>query len=322
MKYKLLITRPIPHKVIKKAGELFDLEVRTSVLPTSRAELISALQNYDAIIAAIGDKFDEEIFLKSGFPRTKIISNFGVGYDHLDLKAASRSKILVTNTPDVVTDATADIAMTLILMTARRAIEGDNLVRSGKWKGWNPMQMLGMHVTGSTVGIIGMGRIGKAIALRCNMGFGMPVVYYNRSKVDGINLNNSHQASSLSELLSVSDVVVISIPGGPDTYHLIDKHALAQMKSESILINIARGEIVKESDLITALQDKKISGAGLDVYEFEPLVSSKLIDLENVVLLPHLGTAALSVREEMGSIALQNVIAILLDKKPTPNLIN
>lgn len=322
MKYKLLITRPIPHKVIKRAGEFFELEVRTSVLPTSKAELISALQNYDAIIAAIGDKFDEEVFLKSDAPRTKVISNFGVGYDHLDLKAASRSKIMITNTPDVVTDATADIAMTLILMTARRAIEGDKLVRSGKWKGWNPMQMLGMHVTGSTVGIIGLGRIGKAIALRCNMGFGMPVIYYNRSKVDGIDLENSYQASSLDELLAVSDVIVISLPGGPDTYHLIDKYALAKMKSTSILINIARGEIVKESDLIAALQDKNISGAGLDVYEFEPLVSSKLIDLENVVLLPHLGTAALSVREKMGSIALQNVITILLDKKPSPNLIN
>ena len=308
--------------MIKKARVFFDVDVRNSVLPTSKTELINALQNYDAIITAIGDKFDEEIFLNIRSPRTKIISNFGVGYDHLDLKAASKSKILVTNTPDVVTDATADIAMTLILMTARRAIEGDKLVRSGKWKGWNPMQMLGTHVTGSTVGIIGMGRIGKAIALRCNMGFGMPVVYYNRSKVDKVDLKNSYQASSLNELLSVSDVVVISIPGGPDTYHLIDKKAFDQMKSGSILINIARGEIVKESDLITALRDKNISGAGLDVYEFEPLVSSKLIDLENVVLLPHLGTAASSVREEMGFIALQNVITILLEKKLTPNLIN
>ena len=322
MKYKLLITRPIPDKVIEKAREFFDVEVRNSVLPTSKTELINALQNYDAIITAIGDKFDEEIFFKIRSPRTKIISNFGVGYDHLDLNAASKSKIRVTNTPDVVTDATADIAMTLILMTARRAIEGDKLVRSGNWKGWNPMQMLGTHVTGSTVGIIGMGRIGKAIALRCNMGFGMPVVYYNRSKVDKVDLKNSYQASSLNELLSVSDVVVISIPGGPDTYHLIDKKAFDQMKSGSILINIARGEIVKESDLITALRDKNISGAGLDVYEFEPLVSSKLIDLENVVLLPHLGTAALSVREEMGFIALQNIITILLEKKTTPNLIN
>lgn len=322
MKYKLLITRPIPDKVIEKAREFFDVEVRNSVLPTSMTELINALQNYDAIITAIGDKFDEEIFFKIRSPRTKIISNFGVGYDHLDLNAASKSKIRVTNTPDVVTDATADIAMTLILMTARRAIEGDKLVRSGNWKGWNPMQMLGTHVTGSTVGIIGMGRIGKAIALRCNMGFGMPVVYYNRSKVDSVDLKNSYQASSLNELLSVSDVVVISIPGGPDTYHLIDKKAFDQMKSGSILINIARGEIVKESDLITALRDKNISGAGLDVYEFEPLVSSKLIDLENVVLLPHLGTAALSVREEMGFIALQNIITILLEKKTTPNLIN
>ena len=301
--YKLLITRPIPQKVIKRAQNFFDVHVRQSVIPSSKFELINALQNYDAIIAAIGDKFSKEIFESSESPRTKIISNFGVGYDHLDLNSARQKNIQITNTPDVVTNATADIAMTLMLMTARRAGEGDRLVRSGAWKGWNPMQMLGTHVTGSTLGVIGMGRIGKAIARRCNLGFDMPVYYYNRSKVTDLKLKNCYQVDSLDELFGKADIIVIAVPGGPETYHLIDKKAFAKMKSSSILINIARGEIIKESDLIDALQKKEIGGVGLDVYEFEPLISPQLVDLENAVLLPHLGTAALSVREEMGLIA-------------------
>ena len=320
--YKLLITRPIPQKVIKRARNFFDVHVRQSVIPSSKFELINALQNYDAIIAAIGDKFSKEIFESSESPRTKIISNFGVGYDHLDLNSARQKNIQITNTPDVVTNATADIAMTLMLMTARRAGEGDRLVRSGAWKGWNPMQMLGTHVTGSTLGVIGMGRIGKAIARRCNLGFDMPVYYYNRSKVTDLKLKNCYQVDSLNELFGKADIIVIAVPGGPETYHLIDKKAFAKMKSSSILINIARGEIIKESDLIDALQKKEIGGVGLDVYEFEPLISPQLVDLENAVLLPHLGTAALSVREEMGLIALKNIIDILLEKKETSNLIN
>ena len=320
--YKLLITRPIPQKVIKRAQNFFDVHVRQSVIPSSKFELINALQNYDAIIAAIGDKFSKEIFESSKSPRTKIISNFGVGYDHLDLNSARQKNIQITNTPDVVTNATADIAMTLMLMTARRAGEGDRLVRSGAWKGWNPMQMLGTHVTGSTLGVIGMGRIGKAIARRCNLGFDMPVYYYNRSKVTDLKLKNCYQVDSLDELFGKADIIVIAVPGGPETYHLIDKKAFAKMKSSSILINIARGEIIKESDLIDALQKKEIGGVGLDVYEFEPLISPQLVDLENAVLLPHLGTAALSVREEMGLIALKNIIDILLEKKGTSNLIN
>ena len=320
--YKLLITRPIPQKVIKRAQNFFDVHVRQSVIPSSKFELINALQNYDAIIAAIGDKFSKEIFESSKSPRTKIISNFGVGYDHLALNSARQKNIQITNTPDVVTNATADIAMTLMLMTARRAGEGDRLVRSGSWKGWNPMQMLGTHVTGSTLGVIGMGRIGKAIARRCNLGFDMPVYYYNRSKVTDLKLKNCYQVDSLDELFGKADIIVIAVPGGPETYHLIDKKAFTKMKSSSILINIARGEIIKESDLIDALQKKEIGGVGLDVYEFEPLISPQLVDLENAVLLPHLGTAALSVREEMGLIALKNIIDILLEKKETSNLIN
>ena len=322
MKKTLFITRPIPGKVVKKAEKYFIVTVRDSVLPTTKQELVYALQNFDAIIGAIGDQFSLEVFSAVKTPRTKIISNFGVGYDHLDLNAAKDLKIKVTNTPDVVTNATADLAMALILMASRRAVEGDRLVRSGNWKGWNPMQMLGTHVSGSTLGIIGMGRIGKAIAKRGNLGFGMPVLYYNRSQVSNDGLQNSHQVKNLNDLLSNADIIVISLPGSPETYHLIDGKSFEKMKSTSILINIARGEIVKERDLITALKNKMIRGAGLDVYEFEPSVPKALTDLENVVLLPHLGTAALSVREKMGNLALENIIAFLLDQKEPPNLIN
>ena len=322
MKKKLFITRPIPDKVIKKAEKYFTVTMRDSVLPTKKEELVYALQNFDAIIGAIGDQFSLGVFSTAKTPRTKIISNFGVGYDHLDLNAAKDLKIKVTNTPDVVTNATADLAMALILMASRRAVEGDRLVRSGDWKGWNPMQMLGTHVSGSTLGIIGMGRIGKAIAKRGNLGFGMPVLYYNRSEVSNEGLQNSHQVKRLDDLLINADIIVVYLPGSPETYHLIDKKSFEKMKSSSILINIARGEIVKESDLIVALKNKSIRGAGLDVYEFEPSVPKALIDLENVVLLPHLGTAALSVREKMGNLALENIIAFLLDQKEPPNLIN
>ena len=322
MKKKIFITRPIPDKVIKKAEKYFSVTIRDSVLPTKKEELVYALQNFDAIIGAIGDQFSLGVFSTVKTPRTKIISNFGVGYDHLDLNAAKDLKIKVTNTPDVVTNATADLAMALILMASRRAVEGDRLVRSGDWKGWNPMQMLGTHVSGSTLGIIGMGRIGKAIAKRGNLGFGMPVLYYNRSEVSNEGLQNSRQVKSLDDLLFNADIIVVSLPGGPETYHLIDNKSFKKMKSTSILINIARGEIVKESDLIVALKNKSIRGVGLDVYEFEPSVPKALIDLENVVLLPHLGTAALSVREKMGDLALENIIAFLLDQKEPPNLIN
>jgi len=322
LKKKLFITRPIPDKVIKKAEKYFTVTMRDSVLPTKKEELVYALQNFDAIIGTIGDQFSLGVFSTAKTPRTKIISNFGVGYDHLDLNAAKDLKIKVTNTPDVVTNATADLAMALILMASRRAVEGDRLVRSGDWKGWNPMQMLGTHVSGSTLGIIGMGRIGKAIAKRGNLGFGMPVLYYNRSEVSNEGLQNSHQVKSLDDLLINADIIVVSLPGSPETYHLIDNKSFEKMKSTSILINIARGEIVKESDLIVALKNKSIRGAGLDVYEFEPSVPKALIDLENVVLLPHLGTAALSVREKMGNLALENIIAFLLDQKEPPNLIN
>jgi gluconate 2-dehydrogenase len=244
-----------------------------------------------------------------------MLANFGVGFNHIDVAAAKAAGLVVTNTPGAVTDATADIAMMLILMTARRAGEGERLVRAGQWEGWGPTQMLGMPVTGRQVGIIGMGRIGKAIARRCHAGFGMEVVFCNRSAVPdpGVPARQVPLAEAMA-----ADFVVVAVPGGAATHHLIDAKALAAMRPTGILINIARGDVVAEAALVAALAEGRIAGAGLDVYEFEPQVPAALIGMENVTLLPHLGTAALEVREAMGMMAVANLVAVL-DGRPPPN---
>jgi gluconate 2-dehydrogenase len=248
-------------------------------------------------------------------PKAKILANFGVGYNHIDVPAARAAGLVVTNTPGAVTDATADIALSLILMTARRLGEGERLLRAGAWRGWGPVQMLGTHVTGKTVGILGMGRIGKAIARRCHHGFGMEVLFHNRSPVadPGVPARQVPLAEALA-----ADFVIVAVPGGKDTHHLIGPQAFAAMKSSGIFINISRGDVVDEAALVTALQDRLIAGAGLDVYEFEPKVPAALMAMENVTLLPHLGTACLEVREAMGMMAVANLIAFA-EGRPLPN---
>jgi len=216
-----------------------------------------------------------------------------------------------------VTDATADIAMTLILMSARRAAEGERLVRAGRWTGWHPTQMLGLHVSGKVLGVVGMGRIGKAIAKRAQAGFGMEVVFFNRSPVAEPGVP-ARQLETLAEVMAVADIVVVAVPGGPATHHLIDAAALAAMRPHAHLVNIARGDVVDEAALIAALEAGRIGGAGLDVYEFEPKVPQALIARDDVTLLPHLGTAALEVREAMGMMAVDNLLAFKRGA-PLPN---
>jgi lactate dehydrogenase-like 2-hydroxyacid dehydrogenase len=235
-----------------------------------------------------------------------LLANFGAGFNHIDVAAARASGIEVTNTPGAVTDSTADIALTLILMTARRAGEGERLVRAGGWTGWHPTQLLGLHVSGKTVCIIGMGRIGQAIARRCHFGFGCRVVYVNRSRKA---VDFPAEQMQMAEALAVADVVVVATPGGAETHHLVGAEVFAAMQPHAIFVNIARGDIVDEAALIAALQAGRIAGAGLDVYEFEPEVPEALRVMENVTLLPHLGTSALEPREDMGRMALDNIIA-------------
>ncbi|MES2145543.1 MAG: D-glycerate dehydrogenase [Pseudomonadota bacterium] len=314
---KLLITRRLPDLVLQAARARFDVTLRDETAVLTAAELRAALTDYDAVLPTLGDRFQADVFDAVPKPRARILANFGVGYNHIDAKAARAAGIAVTNTPGAVTDATADIALALILMTARRLGEGERVLRAGNWHGWGPVQMLGMHVTGRTVGIIGMGRIGKAIARRCHFGFGMQVVFFNRSTVEDPGM--PARQITMAEAMA-ADVVVVAVPGGAETHHLINETTLGWMKPSGIFVNISRGDVVDEAALIAALQAGRIAGAGLDVYEFEPKVPAALISMENVTLIPHLGTAALEVREAMGMMAVDNLIAWDEGRDP-PNLV-
>lgn len=301
----LLITRVVPDVIIENARVHFDVIVRESTEGMLPDEAALALADYDAILPTLGDQFTADAF--GGDIRCGILANFGVGYNHIDVVAATKAGIAVSNTPDVVTDATADIAMTLILSTCRRAGEGERLVRSGQWPGWLPTQMLGTHVTGKRVGIVGMGRIGQAVARRCHYGFDMPVIYFNRSPKEVVV--PARQVDDLGALMSQADIVVVTVPASAETFQLIDAAALAKMSPKSVFINVARGDVVDELALIFSLAHGLIAAAGLDVYANEPHVPKELCNMENVVLLPHLGTATLEVREAMGQMALDNLIA-------------
>lgn len=316
---RVLITRRMPEKVVAAARARFDVverAVESEVL--SPDELRSALRDFDAVMPTLGDRFSADVFADVPTPRCRLLANFGVGFNHIDAEAARAAGVAVTNTPGAVTDATADIALSLILMTARRLGEGERILRAGNWHGWGPTQMLGTHVSGKSVGIIGMGRIGKAIARRCHYGFGMEVVFHNRSTVEdaGLPARQVPMAEALAQ-----DFVVVAVPGGKATHHLIGADAFAAMKRTGIFINIARGDVVDEAALVAALQAGRIAGAGLDVYEFEPAVPPALVAMENVTLLPHLGTACLEVRENMGLMAVANLIAHL-EGRDLPNRVN
>ena len=316
----LLLTRPLPERVVAALDPGFSTKVRAETIPLTPEAIVDALSNYDAILPTLGDPLSADVIGQATELKTKILANFGVGYNHIDVPAASAKGILVSNTPGAVTDATADIAMTLILSTCRRAGEGERVLRAGNWQGWHPTQFLGMHVTGKTLGIIGMGRIGKAIAKRAALGFDMDVVFYNRSPVADPGVP-ARQLASLDDVCAAADIVVLAVPATPETHHIINAEALAAMQSHAILINIARGDVVDEAALITALQDGQIGGAGLDVYEREPVVPDALKAMENVTLLPHLGTAALEVRENMGLMAVENLNA-WAKGAPLPNQVS
>ena len=316
---RVWMTRRYPDRVIAEAARHFELEIRDDPEPLKPGQMRGALALYDGIMPTLGDLFSAEVFADYDQPRCKVLANFGVGYNHIDTAAARAVGVSVSNTPGAVTDATADIAMTLILMSTRRAAEGERLVRAGGWTGWHPTQMLGLHTTGKTVGIVGMGRIGQAIARRCHFGFGMKVVYFNRSAKE-VEFP-AQRADTLEALAGMSDIVVVAVPGGAQTRRLIGAPFFQAMQAHAHFINIARGDVVDEAALIAALETGGIAGAGLDVYENEPQVPDDLRALDNATLLPHLGTAALEVREAMGLMAVDNLRAVLAGETP-PNLVN
>jgi lactate dehydrogenase-like 2-hydroxyacid dehydrogenase len=287
--------------------------------PLGRDGLSMALLTYDALSPTITDKLDAGLLQSPGL-KTRIIANFGAGVEHIDLIAAKSANLVVTNTPDALTDATAELTLLLMLMASRRAGEGERLLRAGKWTGWAPTQLLGTDVKGKTLGLIGFGRIAKETARRARAAFGMRIAYHSRTRAsaeDEKAFGAEHHAT-LDSLLAASDVVSLHCPGGAATKHLINEQSIARMKPTAILINTARGSVVDEEALAAALSQRRIAAAGLDVYEREPHVSASLLELENVVLLPHLGSATLEARTAMGMQMADNLGAFFAGREP-PN---
>ncbi|MDB2651295.1 D-glycerate dehydrogenase [Amylibacter sp.] len=316
-KPKILVSRRWPEAVETAMVKKYDVTFNIKDKPLSTNEFKDALSIYDAILPTVTDKISSEVF-KVKNPRTKIFGNYGVGFSHIDIPAAKAAGIMVSNTPDVLSDCTADITLTLMLMAARRAGEGEREVRSGNWEGWRPRHLIGTRITGKTLGIIGFGRIGREVAKRAHFGFGMKIVVQNRSKIgnDILIRTNAHQVDNLDELLETSDFISLHCPGGDDNHHLISTKQFKKMKNSAILINTARGEVVDDNALILALKSKEISAVGLDVFNNEPNINPELIKFENAILLPHLGSATQETREAMGFRVLDNIADFFEGKVP------
>ena len=314
----LYLSRLLPDPVMAIVRERFQLVHDPHDASPAPLALREGLCQADAAIVTLGDPIDAETIRVA--TRLKVLANYAVGYNNIDLAAARQRGLIVTNTPDVLTDATADLTWALLLSTARRVVEGDALVRSGRWTGWSPRQLLGTDVSGKTLGIIGMGRIGQAVAYRAG-GFRMPVRYHTRQIMATSSLPREWEYRSLQDLLGEADVITIHVPLTPSTHHLIGTRELAWMRPTAVLINTARGPIVDEGALADALKTGIIAGAGLDVYEEEPAIHSAMAELKQVVLLPHLGSATLHARVQMGLVCLENIHAVL-DGRPAPNRIH
>ncbi len=306
----VIVTRRLPDLVEHELLTRFDARLNREDRAFDAGELSRALQQCDGLLCTVTDQVTRAVLATGPF-RARVLANFGVGYNHIDLVAAEERGLTVTNTPGVLTESTADLAMALILMVARRLGEGERELRAGRWSGWRPTHMMGGDVAGRTLGIVGLGRIGRAVARRAHHGFGMRVCSYSPRPVsDAVaQAHGVTQVGSLAELVAQSDFVSLHCPATPETRHLIDRAALRQMKRTAFLINTARGDVVDESALVQALAAGTIAGAGLDVYEHEPQVAPELVARENVVLLPHLGSATESTRVAMGMRAVENLSA-------------
>ncbi len=318
-KARVVVTRRLPLSVEERLAALVDARLNADDRALTAEELSDAVRTADALLATVTDRLTAEV-LSATPRRAGIVANFGAGVDHIDLDAARKAGIVVTNTPGVLTNATADLAIGLLLAVARRMGEGERHVRSGTWTGWRPTHMMGSSVTGMTLGIVGMGRIGRAVARRATRGFGMRVLYHQPRPVDEAELAelDVRRAKDLDELLAASDAVTLHCPATPETHHLIDAERLARMRPGAFLVNTSRGEVVDEAALADALASGTIAGAGLDVYEHEPDVPAALLRLENVVLLPHLASSTVDARTAMGDRAIDNLRAFLRGDPP-PN---
>jgi lactate dehydrogenase-like 2-hydroxyacid dehydrogenase len=320
-KPKVIVTRKLPGPVETRMRELFDAELNESDEPFSRAQLADAISRADVLAPTITDKIDATLLEKAG-PKLKLIANFGVGVDHIDVVAANARGIAVTNTPGVLTEDTADLTMALIMAVARRIVEGANVTQEGGFHGWTPTWMMGHRITGKRLGIIGMGRIGQAVARRARA-FGLQIHYHNRKPVSS-RIAEELEATyweSLDQMLARMDIVSVHSPHTPATYHLLSARRLKLLQPHAILINTARGEIIDETALAELLKEGAIAGAGLDVFEHEPKINPKLLGLPNAVLLPHLGSATIEGRIDMGEKVIINIRTWMDGHKPPDRVI-
>ncbi|WP_425037287.1 2-hydroxyacid dehydrogenase [Primorskyibacter sp. S187A] len=321
-KPKVLVTRRWPAAVEAQLAEKFDVVLSNNDVALRPCEFREAFKDFDAVLPTVTDKIGPDA-LELTNPRTKLLANYGVGFTHIDLPRANSHGMVVTNTPDVLSECTADLAMTLMLMAARRAGEGEREIRAGRWTGWRPTHLVGTKVSGKTLGIVGFGRIGQEVARRAHHGFGMDIIVHNRSRVapDILARFNAKQADDLDALLPQCDFVSLHCPGGAENRHLINARRLDLMRPGAFLINTARGEVINECDLVQALTFDTIGGAALDVFDGEPNIAQPLLDSDRLVMLPHLGSATAEAREDMGFRVMNNLEAFFNGETP-PDRVN
>jgi glyoxylate reductase len=303
----VIVTRKLPDAIETRMMELFDTRLNESDRAMARAELVEAVKGCDVLVPTVTDRIDSALLAHAG-ERLKLIANYGTGVDNIDVEAAYKRGITVTNTPGVLTEDTADMTMALILAVSRRLPEGERVARSGEWAGWSPTSFLGHRIHGKRLGILGMGRIGSAVARRAK-GFGLSVHYHNRRRVHE-SIENELEATyweSLDQMLARVDIVSVNCPHTPATFHLLSARRLALLQPHAIVVNTSRGEVIDEAALTRLLREQRIAGAGLDVFEHEPAINPKLRQLDNVVLLPHMGSATIEGRLDMGEKVIINI---------------
>ena len=317
-RWRVRVTRRLPEATQALLARQHDTTFNDDDIPLDRAALEQAMRDYDAVIPTITDRIDASLLEIDG-RRARILANFGAGLDHIDLAAARRHGIVVTNTPDALTEATAELAILLMLMAARRAGEGERELRAGEWTGWRPTHLVGQSLTGRRLGLVGFGRIAQATAVKAR-GLGMTIRYHSRKPVpdEVAAASNATRAANIDDLAAEADVLSLHVPGGAETYHLVDAPLIARMKPGAILVNTARGSVVDEAALADALAAGHLASVGLDVYEHEPKVHPKLLASPRAVLLPHLGSATIEARNAMGMQAAANLQAFVDGREP-PN---
>jgi glyoxylate reductase len=316
---KVYVTRPVFDEAIERLRRDVDVEANTEDRILSKQELIERLRDKDGALTLLTDAVDLEVLQSA--PKLKVVANFAVGFNNVEIESATKLGVAVTNTPGVLTETTADFAWTLLMAAARRVVEGDKFARAGKFKAWGPKMFLGYDVYGKTLGLIGLGRIGQAVARRA-AGFNMRVVFHDPEPVPEHVIKDLGVARlSLDELLRISDFISLHVPLFPETHHLLNDQTFALMKSNCIVINTSRGPVIDEKALVRAVRNRKIAGAGLDVFEREPEIERELLEMENVVLAPHIASASHETRQKMCMMAADNLLAVLNGQRP-PNLVN